>query len=66
MLGAPYKTKSELKKKIGQPLRYIETSMFGPEFRETGTLTVVGPDPFRNRKWYAKVEVQDGIIKKVS
>lgn len=66
MMGAPYKSKKELKAKIGMPLRFIETSMFGPEYRETGKFCVVGPCPFSNRKWYAEVTMKDGLIVKVS
>ena len=65
MMGAPYKSKKELKEHVGQPLRYIETSMFGEEYKATGTFCVVGPDPYRNRKWYASVTMEDGLIKSV-
>lgn len=34
MMGADYKTKKDLKAAIGQPLRFIETSAFGPEYKE--------------------------------
>lgn len=66
MMGAPYKSKKELKENVGKPLRYIETSMFGSEYTPNGTVTVVGPDPYRNRKWYANVTLANGIIVKVS
>ena len=66
MMGANYKTKKALKESIGKPLDYIETSMFGPEYKENGTFAVVGPDPYTNRKWYAQVTMEDGLIKKVS
>lgn len=66
MLGASYPTKKALKAAIGKPLRYIETSLFGAEFKETGTNYVVGPDPYHKRSWYAKVETRDGLIVKVS
>ena len=65
MMGAAYKTKKELKACIGQPLRYIETSMFGAEYEADGTFAVVGPDPYRKRNWYAKVTMLNGLIKKV-
>lgn len=65
MLGANYKTKKELKEHIGKPLRYIETSMFGPEYKPDGNLTVVGPDPYTNRKWYANIIMKHGLIEKV-
>jgi len=65
MLGTNYKTKKELKASVGKRLDYIETPIFGPEFKPNGTNTVVGPDPCTNRKWYAAVECKDGIIVKV-
>ena len=65
MLGASYKTKKALKASAGQPLRYVETSIFGPEFKEDGVLTVVGPDPYTKRDWYANVTMEKGLIKKV-
>lgn len=64
MMGASYKTKKELKENIGQPLRYVETSMFGEEYKENGTFAVVGPSPYK-RVWYAEVTMENGRIKKV-
>ncbi len=66
MLGASYKTKKELKEAVGKPLRFIETSMFGAEYRDNGRLTVVGPDPYTKRSWYATVTMENGLIAKVS
>jgi len=65
MMGANYPTKKALKESIGRPLRYVETSMFSPEYKPNGTFCVVGPDPYRNRKWYAEVTMENGLIKKV-
>lgn len=65
MMGASYPSKKELKSKVGQPLRYVETSMFGSEFKANGTFCVVGPDAYTNRKWYAEVTMKDGLIAKV-
>lgn len=65
MMGAPYATKKALKAAVGQPLRVIETSLFGSEFRPDGDNTVVGPDPYRKRSWYATVTCKGGIITKV-
>jgi len=65
MLAANYKTKSALKQAIGQPLRYTETSAFGPEYKPTGRFSVVGPSAYQ-RKWYATVVMADGKIAKVS
>jgi hypothetical protein len=64
MMGANYKTKKDLKAAIGQPLRYEETSFFGPEFKENGSFSVVGPSP-NQRKWFARVTMTGGIISKV-
>lgn len=66
MLGAAYPTKKACKECIGQEPKFIETSMFGNEYHGDGTYAVVGPDPERNRKWYAEVTVQNGVIKKVT
>ena len=65
MLSATYPTKKALRESVGQSLRYIETSMFGAEFKPTGTFAVVGPSP-TNRKWFAEVTMQDGKIAKVA
>ena len=64
MMGAIYKTKKELKAAIGQPLHYEETSMFGEEYRPNGRFCVVGPSP-RERKWFAEVTMENGLIKSV-
>lgn len=65
MMGATYKTKKALKESIGEPLRYVETSLFGPEFKRDGTFCVVGPAP-TVRKWFAEVTMRDGLIAKVT
>ena len=64
MMAASYKTKKDLKQRIGQRLNYIETSIFGPEYNPDGTFCVVGPSP-TERKWFAEVTMRDGIIVKV-
>jgi hypothetical protein len=66
MLGASYKTKKDLKAAVGKSLRYVETSYFGSEYTPDGKFTVVGPCPHTNRKWYAEVVMEGGLIKKVS
>jgi hypothetical protein len=60
-----YKTKKALKEAVGQPLRYTETSMFGPEYKADGKFAVVGPTP-HERKWFAEVTMEAGLIKKVT
>lgn len=64
MMGASYPSKKALKESIGQPLRYVETSFFGNEYKADGTFTVVGPSP-TVRKWYATVTMVGGKISKV-
>lgn len=65
MMGASYATKKDLKGSIGQPFRFVETSLFGAEYKGDGSYTVVGPSP-TIRKWYATVTVKDGVISRVS
>ena len=65
MMGASYPTKKALKESIGKPLDYEETSLFGEEYKENGQFAVVGPDPYKNRKWFASVTMENGLIKKV-
>lgn len=65
MMGASYATKKDLKASIGKPLRYVETSLFGQEYKSNGRFYVVGPDAYRNRKWYATVTMENDVIKAV-
>jgi hypothetical protein len=65
MMGASYANKKALKEAIGQPLKYVETSHFGPEYKADGKLYVVGPCAYTNRKWYAEVFMSNGVIAKV-
>lgn len=64
-----YKSKKELKENIGKPLKYRETSMFGDEYKSTGTLTgsnrpqITG---IKGREFFANVTMKDGKIEKVS
>ena len=60
-----YLTKKALKASTGRPLRYVETSLFGFEFKPDGSNVVVGPDAYQKRSWYATVECKNGIITKV-
>ena len=65
MMGATYPTKKALKENVGERLRYVETSLFGPEYQSDGKFTVVGPSP-QIRKWFAEVTLRDDIIVKVT
>jgi len=57
-----YKTKKELKNNIGNELNYIETSIFGDEYKENGT--IIGCDV--KRKFFAKITIENNIIKNVN
>jgi hypothetical protein len=64
MMGAGFKTKKDMKAAIGQPPRFEETSVFGPEYRGDGSYCVVGPSPYQ-RNWYATVTIKNGVIASV-
>jgi hypothetical protein len=67
MLGVSgYKTKKSLKETVGKPLHYVETSMFGEEYKADGKFCVVGPDAYKDRRWYAEVTMVEGLIRKVT
>jgi hypothetical protein len=68
MIVLDYATKKDLKTKIGQPLRYIETSMFGAEYRDDITGLVGCNRPHitgHKREFFAQVDMKDGKIVKV-
>lgn len=62
-----YESKKALKEAIGKPLRYIETSMFGPEYRENGALTGANRPHIthKGREFFANVVMENGLIKSV-
>lgn len=64
MLAASYPTKKAMREAKGMPLRYIETSIFGPEYKGDGTYVVVGPSPY-NRQWYGEVTIKGSVIHSV-
>jgi hypothetical protein len=67
MIILDYPSKKVLREEVGHPLRYIETSMFGPEYLENGTFfganrpSVTG----QGRFFCAKVTMENGLIAKV-
>jgi hypothetical protein len=67
-LVVKYQSKKELKSKIGEPLRYIETSLFGPEYRPDGMLTVANRPHITHmgREFFAQVYMVNGLIQKVT
>lgn len=62
-----YPSKKYMKTQIGEPLRYTETSFFGPEYRDTGTLTVANRPHITGmgREFFAEVKMIDGKIESV-
>jgi len=67
MLVFNYESKKVLKEQVGKPLRYIETSMFGAEYKDNGTLTGANRPHItgKGREFFANVVMQDGLIKSV-
>ena len=67
MIVFNYTSKKELKASIGKPLRYIETSLFGPEYRPDGFLTGANRPHItgKGREFFANVTMQNGLIKGV-
>ena len=66
-LIAKYPSKKALKESIGQPLRYIETSLFRPEYARDGEITVCNRPHLTGlgREWFGQVTMQGGLIKGV-
>ena len=67
MIVFNYPSKKALKECIGQPLRYIETSLLGPEYRPNGVLTGANRPHItgKGREFFANVTMQNGLIKGV-
>ena len=67
MLVFNYESKKALKEAIGKPLRYIETSMFGAEYKDNGTLTGANRPHIthKGREFFANVVMENGLIKSV-
>ena len=68
MMILNYESKKALKASVGQPLRYSETSMFGPEYGDNHTFCGCNRPHLTGykREFFASVTMQDGLIKKVS
>ena len=64
---AVYPSKKELKANVGNRLKYIETSMFGPEYTPNGTITVANRPHITKigREFFAQVTMENGLIKSV-
>lgn len=66
-LVVKYQSKKAMKEQIGSRLRYIETSIFGPEYRDNGVLTVANRPHITGigREFFAQVTMENGLIKGV-
>lgn len=76
MLIALYPSKKVLTENIGQSLKFVETSFFGPEYKDNGSFAVSNrpslPDGYKSpagepkaREFFATVTMVDGLISKV-
>jgi len=67
MLIFDYPSKKVLKENVGKRLRFRETSLFGAEFRDNGTLTGCNRPHMtgHKREFFANVVMNDGLIKSV-
>ena len=67
MIVFNYKSKKEMKECIGQPLNYIETSMFGAEYITDGILVGANRPHItgRGREFFANIRMENGLIKSV-
>jgi hypothetical protein len=68
MLVLDYPSKKEMKEQVGEPLRYMETSMFGPEYRADGTFCGCNRPHItgHKREFFAEVTMKDGKIFKIN
>ena len=68
MLIADYPTKKLLKECIGQKLNYIETSIFGNEFKLDGSFCACNRPHITGHKkeFFATITMEKGLISKVS
>lgn len=69
LLVTGYASKKELKAAVGEKLKYIETSMFGEEYKADGSFLVAHlPALGHNRdgrEFFAIVTMKNGLIAKV-
>lgn len=76
MMIALYPSKKVLKENVGQPLQYMETSFFGPEYKADGTFSVCNrpslplgykpqPGEAKAREFFATVTMSGGVIASV-
>lgn len=66
-LIANYPSKKVLKENVGKKLRYIETSIFGPQYVSDGYMVVANRPHItgQGREFFAEVTMEAGLIKSV-
>lgn len=69
LLVTGYASKKDLKAAVGEPLKFRETSCFGPEYNDNGSFVVahrpaLGFNP-KGREFFAEVVMKEGVIKSV-
>ena len=59
-----YPSKKAMKENVGKPLRYIETSMFGAEYRPDGSFIGANRPHItgKGREFFATVTMKNGLI----
>ena len=64
MIVFDYPSKRVLKGNIGQPLKYIETSMFGDEYVRDGKMVGANRPHItgKGREFFAEVFMKNGLI----
>ena len=68
LLVTGYTSKKELKACVGKALAYRETSVFGPEYKSSGTFAVAhrpALTKFPGREFFATVTMKNDLIEKV-
>lgn len=67
MLVIRYESKKKLKECVGKRLKYIETSIMGPEYTDNGTFVACNRPHITGfkREFYAQITMKDGLIEKV-
>lgn len=67
MIVFNYPSKKVLKESVGKPLDYIETSMFGTEYKANGRLTGANRPHItgKGREFFANVTMCNGLIERV-
>lgn len=69
MMIVHYQSKKAMKECVGQRLRYTETSMFGPEFKDNGTFCGSNRPQITGaggREFFAEITMKDGLIAKIA